>query len=103
MNADILAAVVRLAISLPIVAALAYFLLKYGLSKRSFLTGGQRRMRLVEQLPIGPRALLSLVETGGKYYLLAHDEKGIRLLKEFDEAPEALPTLENTSMWRYRR
>ncbi|MHB8919023.1 MAG: flagellar biosynthetic protein FliO [Desulfocucumaceae bacterium] len=88
MDTEILAALIRIIIMLPLVAALAYFLIKYGLARRSFLPGGKRRMRLVEQVPIGPKASVSLLEVGGRYVLLAHSENGFCVIREMDELPD---------------
>ncbi|MCL6477605.1 MAG: flagellar biosynthetic protein FliO [Peptococcaceae bacterium] len=90
MDTEILLAAVKLIIMLPLVTALAYFLIKYGLSRKSFLPGGKRRMRLVEQIPIGPKALISLVEVGGRYILLAHSDSGFQVIRDMDELPEPI-------------
>ncbi len=82
-----LTAAVRIIITLPLVAALAYFLIKHGLARRSLLPGGKRRMRLVEQVPLGPKTSLSLVEVGGRYILLAHSENGFCVVREMEELP----------------
>ncbi|MCL6611810.1 MAG: flagellar biosynthetic protein FliO [Peptococcaceae bacterium] len=87
MDAEILKAAVRIIIALPLVAALAYFLIRHGLARRTFLPGGRRRMRLVEQIPLGPKTSLSLVEVGGRYILLAHSENGFCVVREMDELP----------------
>lgn len=90
MDMDILSAAVRMIIALPLVTALAYFLIKHGLGRRSALSGGKRSMRLVEQIPIGPKASISLVEVGGRYILLAHSDNGFQVIREMDEPPEPL-------------
>jgi len=92
MNEDMLWAVVRLAVSLPLVLALAYFTVKFGLARQSFVAGAQpRRVHLVEQLSLGPRSGLSLVQVGQCYFLLAHQEGKVTLVKEFAELPDKLP------------
>lgn len=88
MDMDILSAAVRMIIALPLVTALAYFLIKHGLGRRSALPGGKICMRLVEQIPIGPKASISLVEVGGRYILLAHSDNGFYVIREMDELPE---------------
>ncbi|NMA51851.1 MAG: FliO/MopB family protein [Peptococcaceae bacterium] len=88
MSSDLTQAVVRLLVSLPIVLALIYLVLKYGLARRYMVVKGNGRMKLLEQLPLGPKTTLSLVAFGGKYYLLAHQENTISLVKELDELPE---------------
>ncbi len=90
METDILAAAVRMIILLPLVTVLAYFLIKYGLARKPFIYGGRRRMRLIEQIPLGPKTVLSLVEVGGRYILLAHSENGFHVIREMEEMPEPI-------------
>lgn len=101
MDKELIIAAVKLVIMLPLVTALAYFLIKYGLVKRSFVSGGKRRMRLVEQIPVGPKAMISLVEVGGRYLLLAHSDSAFKVIREMDELPEpiAQPDFEMTD-WK---
>ncbi|MCL2766080.1 MAG: flagellar biosynthetic protein FliO [Peptococcaceae bacterium] len=81
-------AAVRVFVALPIVLIMAYLLIKYGLSRRySFIGGTNNKMKLVEQLPLGPKAMLSLVVLGDKYYLLAHQDNSMQLIKELDQLP----------------
>lgn len=86
-DGDLLWAVVRFAIALPLVLFLAYLVVKYGLARRYTVTSGKSKMKLVEQLPLSSKAFLSLVKLGDKYYVLAHQDNGIQLLKELDELP----------------
>ena len=88
MSGELVWAVVRMLVTLPIVLGLIYLVLKYGLARRYATTAGNRRMRLVEQLPLGPKSAPSLVTLGGVYYLLAHQENSISLVKELGELPE---------------
>jgi len=88
MSGDLIWAVVRLLVALPLVLGMAYLVLKYGLARRYVTSPGGRRMKLVEQLPLGPKTVLSLVALGGRYYLLAHQDHAIQLIKEIDELPE---------------
>ena len=83
-------AVVRLAVTLPLVAFLAYLAVRYGLGRRLAQARG-RRMRVIEQVPLGLKATLTLVQVGRHYYLLAQQEGGVTLLQEFDQLPEAIP------------
>ena len=90
MDAELFKAAVRMAISLPLVAALAYFILKYSLGRRTASPFGQRRMRVLEQAALGPKATLTLVQVGQEYYLLAHLDGAITVVKEMGELPEVL-------------
>ncbi|MGQ9824829.1 MAG: flagellar biosynthetic protein FliO [Desulfotomaculales bacterium] len=92
MDREIFWAVLRLAVALPLVLALAYLTVKYGMARSRLPTSGvRRRMRVVEQLPLGPRTGLSLVQVGGEYFLLAFHEGKVALLKEYGELPGELP------------
>ncbi|MEW5762006.1 MAG: flagellar biosynthetic protein FliO [Bacillota bacterium] len=86
---DFWAAFLRLLIALPLTLLLAYGALKFALPRRFPLASG-RRMRLVEQLPLGPKAGLWLVQVGEKYYLLAQGEGGVAVVREYDALPEAI-------------
>lgn len=87
-NGDLIWAIVRLFVALPIVLIMAYLVIKYGLSRRYSVMGGNKnRMQLIEQLPLGPKTSLSLVALGDKYYLLAHQDNSIQLIKELDKLP----------------
>ena len=95
MNAELITAIIRIIITLPLVAALAYFLIRYGLSRKSIIPGGKRRMRLIEQVPLGPKTSLSMVEVGGRYILIGHSENGFTVIKEMEDLPE--PVLQQES------
>lgn len=88
MSSDLVWAMVRMLVTLPLVLGLVYLVLKYGLARRYVTASGQRRMKLVEQLPLGPKSTLSLVTLGGVYYLLAHQDNSITLVKELGELPQ---------------
>jgi len=85
-----LKAAVRLAISLPLVAALSYLAIKYGLGRRTVGVQKRRHMRVVEQVSLGPKVSLSLVQVGENYFLLAHQDGSTVLVKEMKEIPAEL-------------
>ena len=93
MSGDLIWAVVRLLVALPLILGMAYLVLKYGLARRYMVTTGNRRMKLVEQLPLGPKTTLSLIALGGKFYLLAHQDNSVSLVKELDELKEPEETI----------
>jgi flagellar protein FliO/FliZ len=90
-HADLFWAVVQLAVSLPLVAGLAYLAVRYGLGRRLAVNRG-RYMRVIEQVPLGPKTALTLVQVGRRYYLLAQQENNVTLLQELDRLPEVLPS-----------
>jgi flagellar protein FliO/FliZ len=77
---------------LPLILVMAYLTIKYGLSRTGGAAMGSKYMRRVDHLPLGPKAGLTLVEVGGRYYLVAFQENHITLLKEFDSLPEQINT-----------
>ncbi|SHF37077.1 flagellar biosynthetic protein FliO [Desulforamulus putei] len=88
MDSETLWLFIKLITLLPLVLVLAYFTIKYGLARSRGFTAGARHMRIVEHLPLGSKGGLTLVELGGRYYLVAFQENSISLLKEFDSLPE---------------
>lgn len=106
MNGELWGAFLRLLIALPLTLLLAYGALKFLLPRRFPLASG-RRMRLVEQLPLGPKAGLWLVQVGEKYYLLAHHDGAITTVREYEELPpavgaETVEALAGLAGWRER-
>ncbi|MCD5406085.1 MAG: flagellar biosynthetic protein FliO [Desulfotomaculum sp.] len=91
MDQEIFYAFLRMLIILPLVAGLAYLVIKYGLARRWNPAGVAKRrhsaIKVIEQVPLGSKGLLSLIEIGGKYYLLAHSETSFELIKEFETPP----------------
>jgi flagellar protein FliO/FliZ len=87
---DPLLALLRLAVALPLVLLLCFVVLKYLVPRTLSGFMSARRMRLVEQLPLGPKTGLSLVRVGGRYYLLAYHEGAVTVVREMDELPELL-------------
>jgi len=85
-------AFLRLAVALPLVLLLCVVVLKYLVPRTLSGFAGGRRMRVVEQLSLGPKTGMSLVRVGGRYYLLAYHEGAVTVVKEMDELPEACGT-----------
>ncbi|RPF42927.1 flagellar protein FliO/FliZ [Thermodesulfitimonas autotrophica] len=92
MSSDLFWAVVRLLICLPIILALMYIVLRYGLSHRLLPVRSGRHIRVIEQVPLGPKTIISLVKVGERCYLLGHGEGTVAVLREvegtFPEEPE---------------
>lgn len=87
---DSVLAFLRLALALPLVLLLCVVVLKYLVPRTLSGFAGGRRMRLVEQLSLGPKTGMSLVRVGGRYYLLAYHEGAVTVVREMDEPPEVL-------------
>ena len=99
MDKEMIAALVRLIIILPVICVLAYLTVKYGFAQaRGGSFTGKKRMRLLEQTSLGPKSGLSLVQVGGKYLLLAHQEGSIIVVSEMDQLPDELEN--NLPEWK---
>ena len=92
MSNDIYWYLLKLIFALPVVLFLAYYIVKFGLSRRFHLTGRGRSMQVIEQLPLGPKSVLSIVQVGEFYYLLAQQENSIVMLEKTACLPEAIIT-----------
>lgn len=89
MDREIAAALLRMIILLPLICGLAYLTVRFGFgrAKYSFTGGKKKRMQVLEQLSLGQKCGLSLVQVGEKYMLFAHQEGSIVLVRELDELP----------------
>jgi len=90
---ELFAAVLRLLIFLPLVAALAYFSLKYGLGKK-WQFQGAGSIKVLDRVTLNAKSHLYLVEAGGKYFILASGEQGVYLITELSDwrPPDPVPT-----------
>ncbi|MGQ9512502.1 MAG: flagellar biosynthetic protein FliO [Thermodesulfitimonas sp.] len=77
---------------MPIILVLIYLVLRYGLSHRLLPVRSGRHIRIMEQVPLGPKTIISLVKVGERCYLLGHGEGTVTVLREvegtFPEEPE---------------
>jgi len=89
MDKELLTALVRIIILLPLVCVLAYFTVRFGLGRSKYLAayGNGKRMRVLEQLSMGPKCGLTLTQVGDRYMLFAHQEGCIILVAEMDQPP----------------
>jgi flagellar protein FliO/FliZ len=85
MGSELFWAVVRLCVCLPLVVGLIYIFLRYGLSRKLLLGRAGRYIKVIEQVPLGPKTTVSLVKIGHKAYLCGHGEGAVAILKELDE------------------
>lgn len=84
----------KIAISLPLVLLLAYISIRY-LGRKNFSCAGRRRMRVREQLWLGAKTAIHLIEVGGNIFLIGQQEGGLFLLKELNELPAFLEEEKN--------
>jgi len=82
--------VLKLIITLVFILCLAYLSIRFGLSKIYIPSGRTSYMKVIEQLYLGPKTLLILVQVGEKYFLLTSSNGQISGLKALAGKPEAL-------------
>jgi len=74
-------ALLPLLIFFPLVLALAYFSIKYGLGRRwQFQRTGA--IKVLDRLSLSAKNHLYLVEAGDRYFIIAADDHGTRLVTE---------------------
>jgi len=83
MEWNIWAATIRVLVCLPIVAGLAYFLIKHGMVK-NFSRGGSQ-LKLLEQVSLQPKSTLSIVQAGNEYFLIGATEQSVNIIKELPD------------------
>ncbi|MHB1125904.1 MAG: flagellar biosynthetic protein FliO [Bacillota bacterium] len=104
MDFNLAGAIIRLVIFLPAVAVLAYLAVRYGLGQRMVTRSHSRNIRVLEQMPLGPRSTLSVIMVAGKYYLLSTSNEGqTKLICPIEDFPLPALTGEETDyhpMWQ---
>ncbi|MGO0121706.1 flagellar biosynthetic protein FliO [Desulfothermobacter acidiphilus] len=102
MSKEIWWALVKLIVFLPLVLGLIYLTLRYGWGHR-FLPGRRGQyLEVVEQIPLGPKAVLTLVRVGDRYYLIGHGEGAVNLLRELEgkyQPPATEPFAQHLNHW----
>ncbi|NLO89015.1 MAG: flagellar biosynthetic protein FliO [Clostridia bacterium] len=88
MEWNLIFALLRIFILLPIVLFFIYIFIRYGLGRIVNPMGQGYAMSVVDRLPVGPKSSLLVVRVAGKYYLIAQNEGSTTLLKELDSYPE---------------
>lgn len=86
---DFIGAVLKLIILLPLVLFLAYFFIRYGLSRMGGAVPGRvSQMRVVDRVNLNAKSSIFVVEVAGQYYLIATGDGKTTLLKEMEWYPE---------------
>ncbi len=94
MDKELVAALIRIVILLPVVCGLAYLTVRFGLGRSKYLAafGNGRRMQVLEQVSMGAKCGLTLVRVGNRYLLFAHRENCIILVSDTEQPPEEIET-----------
>lgn len=108
MGSDYFWAVVRLLICLPLVVGLIYLVLRYGLPRQFLGVRPGRHIKVIEQVPLGPKTVVSLLQVGSKFYLVGYGEKTMAILEELegdfpDETTPSLPEFDRAIASKIRR
>ncbi len=72
---------------LSLVAIVAVYWVRKRLNLHNGRGGTERHLKVLETQRLGPRALLTVVEFGGKQYLLAQTEQGVNCLATVPASP----------------
>lgn len=82
-------AVIRIIVYLPIVALLAYLVIKYGVAKNYSRSKGN--LRLLEQVVLLPKATINIVKVGEEYLVVSATEQEINVIKHLNDYQENEP------------
>ncbi|GFN24138.1 MAG: flagellar biosynthetic protein FliO [Thermoanaerobacteraceae bacterium] len=88
MERDLVLALLRLFLFLPLVLLLAYVTVRYGLGRAGALTPAADGLKVVARLPVGPKAALLVVRCGKRYFLIGVGEGPPALLAELPDYAE---------------
>ena len=80
-------ALIRVAVFLPLVAGLAYLVIRFGLTKK-YLRYQGKNLKVIGQTALKPKATLNIVKIGDEYFLIGATENEITLLKELKDFQE---------------
>lgn len=86
---DLLPAILRLIIFLPLVAVLAFLAIKYGLGRSQYLRTSNSNLQVLERVTLTPKTGLCVVKIVDKFYLFSVSEQETLLVKELDDYPAA--------------
>lgn len=89
MDGDLVLALVRLAIFLPLVLGLAYITVRYGLGRATGRVEGPGQLEVVERLPLSNKAGLAVIRCGDRHFLVGLGEGAPVLLAELPDYPVA--------------
>lgn len=95
---DILWLLLQTAFALALVCGLAILIFRYILPRLNVISFDKSIVRVIDGTSIDARKRLIIVETAGKYMLLAVSESGIQLVSELDGAAveQAVADLDKT-------
>ncbi|MBE3572676.1 MAG: flagellar biosynthetic protein FliO [Moorella humiferrea] len=89
MDRDFVLALLRLAVFLPLVLALAYVTVRLGAGRVGSRIAGPGRLEVVERLPLGSKSGLAVVRCGERYFLIGLGEGAPVFLTELPDYPAA--------------
>lgn len=82
MNWNLWEAVIRIAVSLPIICLAAYLFIKYGLTRSH--PGNYGNLRVIEQVQLTPRASISIVKVEEQYLLVSSTDSRVVVIREME-------------------
>lgn len=103
MNWNLWEAILRIAVSLPLICLAAYLFIRYGLSRSYPRTVGS--LRVMEQIHLTPKASLSIVRVAEQYLLVSATDSQVTVIRAMDDyqppEPAKLPMTVADSLKRF--
>ena len=87
MEQDFVMALLRVIIFLPIVLALAYLTVRFGMGRVTGTAVGGRQLEIIERLPLNNKTGLAVVRCGERYFLMGLGDNSLGLLTELPDYP----------------
>ncbi|AKX93534.1 flagellar protein [Moorella thermoacetica] len=87
MDRELVLALVRLAIFLPLVLALAYITVRFGLGRVTGLATGSGNLEVLERVQLSNKTGLAVIRCGERYFLVGLGDGPPALLAELPDYP----------------
>lgn len=91
MTGDFFVALLKLLVAFPLVLVIIYFFFKFLNQKQQLFHMG-KYIKIIEQIPVAPKAYLAVAKLGQKFVVISITEKSINILQEVPEEDTAFLT-----------
>ncbi|MBC7342902.1 MAG: flagellar biosynthetic protein FliO [Clostridia bacterium] len=88
MDWELLWSIIKLLVALPVVIAVTYWVIRYGLGAQ--FRGGypSAGLRVIDRVMLTPKSFIAVVRVDKEYLVVAGGEKDINLIARLDHYPE---------------
>lgn len=88
-------AVIKLLVALPVVIAITYWVIRYGLGAQFRSANPAASLRVVDRAMLTPKSFIAVVRVDQEYLVVAGGEKEVSLIARLEHYPEtSLPSPE---------